>query len=80
MSKNYQEITGDISEYIAKLRKEIPDVMAGFSGMAQAATKEGALPMDALVFMLRPWLNWGRLEKNLSKSLGWRFIWEEALH
>ena len=44
MSKNYQEITGDISAYIAKLRKEIPDVMAGFSGMAQAATKDGALP------------------------------------
>ena len=43
MSKNYQEITSDISEYLAKLRKEIPDVMAGFSSMAQAATKEGAL-------------------------------------
>jgi len=43
MSKQYKEITSDISAYMAKLRKEIPDVMAGFSGMAQAATKEGAL-------------------------------------
>lgn len=43
MSKQYKEITGDISAYIAKLRKEIPDVMAGFSSMAQAATKDAAL-------------------------------------
>lgn len=43
MSKQYKEITGDISTYLAKLRKEIPDVMAGFSSMAQAATKDAAL-------------------------------------
>jgi AhpD family alkylhydroperoxidase len=43
MPKDYQKITQDISEYIGKLRKEIPDVMKGFSEMAQAATKDGAL-------------------------------------
>lgn len=43
MTKIYKEITTDISEYTTKLRKEIPDVMSGFSAMAQAATKDGAL-------------------------------------
>lgn len=43
MTKIYKEITGDISASIAKLRKEIPDVMQGFSAMAQAASKDGAL-------------------------------------
>jgi AhpD family alkylhydroperoxidase len=43
MSKQYKDITGDISAYMAKLRQEIPDVMAGFSAMAQAATKDNAL-------------------------------------
>lgn len=41
--KNYKEITGDISSSLAKLRKEIPDVMNAFSSLAQASTKEGAL-------------------------------------
>jgi AhpD family alkylhydroperoxidase len=43
MSKNYLEITKEISNGIKALRKDIPDVMAGFSAMAQAATKDGAL-------------------------------------
>ena len=43
MSKVYKEITGDISSSLAKLRKEIPDVMSAFSSLAQAASKEGAL-------------------------------------
>lgn len=43
MSKNYKEITRDISASLAKIRQEIPDVMNGFSAMAQAAGKEGAL-------------------------------------
>lgn len=43
MSKSYKQITGDISTSLAKLRKEIPDVMTGFSSLAQAATKDGAL-------------------------------------
>ncbi|EFB41691.1 MULTISPECIES: carboxymuconolactone decarboxylase family protein [Parachlamydia] len=43
MTKNYKEITADISMYLSKMRKEIPDVMNGFSHLAQAATKDGAL-------------------------------------
>jgi AhpD family alkylhydroperoxidase len=43
MTKLYKEITHDLSSSIAKLRKEIPDVMSGFSALAHAATKEGAL-------------------------------------
>lgn len=43
MPKQYKEITKDISASIAKLRKEIPDVMSGFSSLAQAAGKDGAL-------------------------------------
>ena len=43
MTKIYKEITGDISASLAKLRKEIPDVMNAFSSLAQSATKEGAL-------------------------------------
>lgn len=43
MSKNYHDITKQISSGIRTLRKDIPDVMAGFSTMAQAAGKDGAL-------------------------------------
>ena len=41
--KNYEDITQNISASLAKIRKEIPDVMSGFSAMAQAASKDGAL-------------------------------------
>jgi AhpD family alkylhydroperoxidase len=43
MTKKYKEITQDISNYTAKLRKEIPEVMSGFGAMALAATKDGVL-------------------------------------
>lgn len=43
MSKSFKEITTDISAMTSKLRTDMPDVMAGFSALAQAATKEGAL-------------------------------------
>lgn len=43
MTKLYKEITGDISASLAKLRKEIPDVMTAFSSLAQSSTKDGAL-------------------------------------
>jgi AhpD family alkylhydroperoxidase len=43
MTKIYKEITNDISSSLAKLRKEIPDVMSAFSSLAQSATKDGAL-------------------------------------
>lgn len=43
MQKDYLDITKNISANIKNLRKDIPDVMQGFSAMAGAATKEGAL-------------------------------------
>lgn len=43
MAGKYSEVTKDISTQLAKLRKEMPDVMSGFSALAQAATKDGAL-------------------------------------
>jgi AhpD family alkylhydroperoxidase len=43
MTKLYKEIIGSISPSLAKLRKEIPDVMNAFSSLAQSATKDGAL-------------------------------------
>ena len=43
MSKSYPEITKRISDHMKILRKDITDTMQGFSAMAQAASKEGAL-------------------------------------
>lgn len=43
MSKSYADITARISEGMKALRRDIPDTMQGFSALAQAATREGAL-------------------------------------
>jgi len=43
MQKNYSEITKRISNDLKKLRQDIPDTMKGFSALAQAATRDGAL-------------------------------------
>ncbi len=43
MDKNYVDITREISANLKKLRNDIPDTMKGFSAMAQAATRDGAL-------------------------------------
>jgi AhpD family alkylhydroperoxidase len=43
MEKNYSEITRQISANLKKLRNDIPDTMKGFSALAQAATRDGAL-------------------------------------
>ncbi|MAZ39667.1 MAG: alkylhydroperoxidase [Legionellales bacterium] len=43
MSKQYSEITKNISSSLGKLRKDIPDVMSAFGALSQAATKDGAL-------------------------------------
>ncbi|MBI5318794.1 carboxymuconolactone decarboxylase family protein [Bradyrhizobium sp.] len=43
MDKNYPEICKEITANLRKLRKDIPDTMQGFSAMAQAATRDGAL-------------------------------------
>jgi AhpD family alkylhydroperoxidase len=43
MEKNYPDITKRISGDLRKLRQDIPDTMKGFSALAQAATRDGAL-------------------------------------
>ncbi|HEU5047579.1 MAG TPA: carboxymuconolactone decarboxylase family protein [Rickettsiales bacterium] len=43
MSKSYPEITKRISSNMKVLRKDIENTMQGFSAMAQAATRDGAL-------------------------------------
>ncbi len=43
MIKDYKQITRDLSASLAKLRAESPDVMKGFSELAAAATRDGAL-------------------------------------
>ena len=43
MEKNYPEITRSISANLKILRKDITDTMSGFSAMAQAATRDGAI-------------------------------------
>ena len=40
---NFHKLTETISGSLAKLRADIPDVMMGFSALAQAATRNGAL-------------------------------------
>lgn len=43
MDKHYPDITKRISTSLKTLRKDIADTMQGFSAMAQAATRDGAL-------------------------------------
>ena len=43
MSKNYREITAEVSASLAKLRADMPETLRGFSSLAQAAGKDGAL-------------------------------------
>ncbi len=43
MSKSYKDITKRVSGQLAKFRTDMPDVMKGFGGLAQAATRDGAL-------------------------------------
>jgi len=43
MSEIYAKYTQDLSVSIGALRKDIPDVMQGFSSMASAALAEGVL-------------------------------------
>jgi len=51
MSKSYPDITKRISANIKTLRKDIPDTMSGFSAMAQAASKDGALDRKTKEFI-----------------------------
>jgi AhpD family alkylhydroperoxidase len=43
MDKNHSEICRNISNNLKKLRKDMPDTIQGFSALAQAATRDGAL-------------------------------------
>ena len=43
MSKDYKQITRDISSSLAKLRAEAPEMMKGFGDLAAAVTKYGVL-------------------------------------
>ena len=43
MTKSYPEITRRISANMKDLRKDIPETMQGFSVLARAASREGAL-------------------------------------
>jgi AhpD family alkylhydroperoxidase len=43
VSKSYREITKQMSASLAKLRADIPDTTKGFSLMAKAALRDGAL-------------------------------------
>jgi AhpD family alkylhydroperoxidase len=43
MPKVYREITRSVSASLAKLRVDTPDVMKGFSALADAAMRDGAL-------------------------------------
>jgi len=43
MTKNYQQITQDITAYTGELRKVIPETMEGFYALSKAASKSGVL-------------------------------------
>lgn len=43
MTKNYRDITQNISKHLATLRADLPDLMKGFGALSQAATRDGAL-------------------------------------
>jgi len=43
MSNEYKKLTTELSASIGGIRKDIPDVMKGFSAMAGAALEDGAL-------------------------------------
>lgn len=51
MTKDYKQITSDISQYTAELRKSSPDTMNGFYAMAKAATADGALDRKTKEFI-----------------------------
>lgn len=45
MTTSYLALTQEVSTQVAQLRGDIPDTLRGFSSMAQAACKDGALDM-----------------------------------
>lgn len=51
MTKDYRQITRDISQYTSELKKTAPDAMAGFYTMAKAATADGVLDRKTKEFI-----------------------------
>lgn len=51
MSKDYKQVTADISQYMGELRKLVPDTMQGFSAMAKGATQNGLLDKKTKEFI-----------------------------
>ena len=47
MSDKFQTITKELSSQLAKMHKDMPEVMAGFSALGKAATKDGVLDKKA---------------------------------
>ncbi len=43
MTTKFNQITSNINNQLSKIKKEMPDVMAAFSALGEAATKEGKL-------------------------------------
>ncbi|WHZ10821.1 MAG: putative carboxymuconolactone decarboxylase family protein [Burkholderiaceae bacterium] len=43
MNKSYESIVADTSANVAKMRKDIPDVLQGFHTMAQSASRAGVI-------------------------------------
>ncbi len=43
MAEKYTQITQGINTQLAKMRKEMPELMAGFAAISQAATQDGVL-------------------------------------
>jgi AhpD family alkylhydroperoxidase len=43
MTKQYKEITKDVTAYLSQLRQGIPDVMNGLAAISLSATKDGVL-------------------------------------
>ena len=48
---NYRELTRSISKNLGALRKDVPDVMKGFSELAAAATRDGVLDRKTKEFI-----------------------------
>lgn len=43
MSKDYKQITADISQYAVELKKAVPEAMNGFYALSKGATADGEL-------------------------------------
>ncbi|BCE01343.1 carboxymuconolactone decarboxylase family protein [Marinicellulosiphila megalodicopiae] len=51
MTKSYQSITKDISQYAGELQKAMPEGMKGFYAMSAAATKDGLIDKKTKEFI-----------------------------